>query len=103
MCDLLSLRDVRIVKIGLEAIENILEAGELEAEERLGVNPYAELFERAECLEKIEALQTHEDTSIYETAVRILEVYFGAVEEPEAFEASNIEPDTGESAGPFQF
>lgn len=47
-----------------------------EAEKDLGVggeNPYAKLIKDTEGLEKIENLQNHDNTEIYEKAVQILE------------------------------
>lgn len=41
-----------------------------------GVNPYAQLVEDAEGLDKVEALQDHPNEDLYEKAVHILETYF---------------------------
>ncbi|MCD7449831.1 hypothetical protein HAX54_001747 [Datura stramonium] len=41
-----------------------------------GVNVYAQLIDEAEGLEKIENLQSHDNTEIYEKAVKILETYW---------------------------
>lgn len=78
LCDLLICPDPRIVTVCLEGLENILKVGE--AEKNLGttggVNPYAQLIDDAEGLEKIENLQTHDNTEIYEKAVKLLETYW---------------------------
>ncbi|XP_073008894.1 importin subunit alpha-1b-like [Typha latifolia] len=78
LCDLLVCPDPRIVTVCLEGLENILKVGE--AEKNLGttgdVNPYAQMIEDAEGLEKIENLQSHDNTEIYEKAVKILEQFW---------------------------
>lgn len=78
LCDLLVCPDPRIVTVCLEGLENILKVGE--AEKNLGntgdVNLYAQIIDDAEGLEKIENLQTHDNTEIYEKAVKILETYW---------------------------
>jgi len=78
LCDLLVCPDPRIVTVCLEGLENILKVGE--AEKNLGatggVNLYAQMIDEAEGLEKIENLQSHDNTEIYEKAVKILETYW---------------------------
>ncbi|KAF4393654.1 hypothetical protein CsatB_025847 [Cannabis sativa] len=78
LCDLLVCPDARIVTVCLEGLENILKVGE--AEKNLGnsgeVNLYAQMIDDAEGLEKIENLQSHDNTEIYEKAVKILETYW---------------------------
>ncbi|KAL5700976.1 hypothetical protein ACHQM5_026364 [Ranunculus cassubicifolius] len=78
LCDLLVCPDPRIVTVCLEGLENILKVGE--AEKNLGttgdVNVYAQMIDEAEGLEKIENLQSHDNSEIYEKAVKILETYW---------------------------
>lgn len=78
LCDLLICPDPRIVTVCLEGLENILKIGE--AEKNMGntggVNQYAQLIDDADGLEKIENLQSHDNTEIYEKAVKILETYW---------------------------
>ncbi|KAM3401063.1 hypothetical protein ACQJBY_001066 [Aegilops geniculata] len=77
LCDLLICPDPRIVTVCLEGLENILKVGE--AEKNLGagdVNNYAQMIDDAEGLEKIENLQSHDNTEIYEKAVKMLESYW---------------------------
>uniref|UniRef100_M4FE95 Importin subunit alpha n=1 Tax=Brassica campestris TaxID=3711 RepID=M4FE95_BRACM len=50
------------------------------------VNPHAQLIEDAEGLEKIESLQSHENSDIYEMAVKILETYWLEEEEEDEVE-----------------
>ncbi|WJX80044.1 hypothetical protein P8452_63092 [Trifolium repens] len=78
LCDLLICPDPRIVTVCLEGLENILKVGE--AEKNAGnsgdENLYAQMIDDAEGLEKIENLQSHDNTEIYEKAVKILETYW---------------------------
>jgi hypothetical protein len=66
------------VTVCLEGLENILKVGE--ADKNIGntgdVNLYAQMIDDAEGLEKIENLQSHDNTEIYEKAVKILETYW---------------------------
>lgn len=43
-----------------------------------GTNPFSQLVEDAEGLDKIESLQDHPNEDLYEKAVHILEIYFDA-------------------------
>lgn len=78
LCDLLICPDPRIVTVCMEGLENILKAGEVE--KNLGntgeVNIYAQSIEENDGLEKIENLQSHDNSEIYEKAVKILETYW---------------------------
>nr|XP_028947683.1 importin subunit alpha-2 isoform X2 [Malus domestica] len=77
LCDLLVCPDPRIVTVCLEGLENILKVGEAEkAAGNSEVNLYAQLVDDAEGLEKIENLQSHDNTEIYEKSVKILETYW---------------------------
>ncbi|KAG6751522.1 hypothetical protein POTOM_043713 [Populus tomentosa] len=78
LCDLLICPDPRIVTVCLEGLENILKVGEADknVSETGGVNLYAQMIDDAEGLEKIENLQSHDNTEIYEKAVKILETYW---------------------------
>jgi len=80
MCELLSLADTRIILVALEGIENILKAGEKEAR-ATGINEYATFIEECRGIDKLEVLQNHPHTEIYEKAVSLLEIYFAAEEE----------------------
>lgn len=77
LCDLLVAHDARIINVGLEGIENILRVGE-DDKEALNVdfNEYAGFVEKAEGLDKLEALQSHSNDQVYERAIKILETYF---------------------------
>eukprot|EP01018_Ginkgo_biloba_P025898 Gb_25500 [translate_table: standard] len=83
LCDLLTCPDSRIITVCLEGLENILRVGETEKEQgnTEGVNMYARLIEDADGLDKIENLQTHENTEVYDKAVKILETYLAEDDE----------------------
>mmetsp|Transcript_18873 Transcript_18873/g.58113 ORF Transcript_18873/g.58113 Transcript_18873/m.58113 type:complete len:531 (-) Transcript_18873:428-2020(-) len=89
LCELLSVADVKIVIVALEALENILKVGEAEAKAtNLQHNVMATHVAEAEGLKKIEDLQQHDNHDVYEKAVRLLETYFGVDDED-----VNLAPD----------
>ncbi|XP_008246369.1 PREDICTED: importin subunit alpha-4-like [Prunus mume] len=75
LCDLLICPDPRIITVCLEGPENILKVGEADKEMGMndGINLYAQLVDECEGLDKIDNLQTHDNSEIYEKAVKILE------------------------------
>lgn len=73
LCDLLDVKDAKIVTVALEGLENILKAGQ---QEETGENKYADFIEEAEGVDKIEQLQLHKQEDIYEKAREILETYY---------------------------
>ena len=76
LCDLLDCQDPRIITVCLEGLENILTAGE--AKKIAGVtdvNIYVSQIDDVGGLEKIENLQSHESTEIYEKAAQIVVNY----------------------------
>eukprot|EP01116_Phalansterium_solitarium_P008577 TRINITY_DN22508_c0_g1_i1.p1 TRINITY_DN22508_c0_g1~~TRINITY_DN22508_c0_g1_i1.p1 ORF type:complete len:553 (+),score=142.96 TRINITY_DN22508_c0_g1_i1:90-1661(+) len=81
MCELLVIKDVKMINIVLEFVDCVLATG-------LAVtkgmphkpNPYCTVFEEAGAVELIEELQQHENVEIYEKVVKILETYFAAEE-----------------------
>ncbi|KAL5700296.1 hypothetical protein ACHQM5_025756 [Ranunculus cassubicifolius] len=78
LCDLLVCPDPRIVTVCLEGLENILKVGEVDKTMGItqGVNVFAQMIDDAEGLEKIENLQSHDNSEIYEKAVKVLETYW---------------------------
>ena len=60
LCDLLTCNDPRLVTVALEGIENVLKAGEQEAQASSGANPYTTFVDEAEGLDKLEQLQVRE-------------------------------------------
>jgi importin subunit alpha-6/7 len=101
MCELLGSTDARILQVALTGLENILRVGHAKLDDQ-GLNPNALLIEHcygdfavffgfvvflpffwvsATGLEKLEALQVHENPEIYQKALEIIEIYFGAEDE----------------------
>jgi importin subunit alpha-1 len=73
--------DTKIVLVALEAIEHILKAGEPDGKTITGAdNVFAEYVEDAGGLQVLEDLQDHQNNSVYNQAVAILETYFGGEE-----------------------
>ncbi|XP_010495334.1 PREDICTED: importin subunit alpha-1-like [Camelina sativa] len=78
LCNLLRCVDPKIIILCLKALENILKVGE--EEKNLGntgdMNHYAELIDDAGGLDKMEDLQNHDNSEIYDKALRIMETYW---------------------------
>ncbi len=68
LCELLDVAEVRILLLGMEALEAIL---------KTGVAEYPRLIEEAGGVDKLEGLQEHENQEVYIKAVHIIETYFG--------------------------
>ncbi|KAL0483017.1 importin-alpha [Acrasis kona] len=94
LCDLLVVKDNKILNVALEGLDNILAKGQLD--DSLD-NIYAQHVEEAGGLDKLETLQTHRDQSIFEKSSKIIEDYFGVEDE-------TIETDLPQQdANQFQF
>ncbi|KAI3849425.1 hypothetical protein MKX03_030821 [Papaver bracteatum] len=83
LCDLLKSTDSRIVMVCLKGLENILRVGESDYElgKTNGGNIYAEMIDYCGGLDKIEALQNHDNKDINDMSVYILETYWSRDEE----------------------
>uniref|UniRef100_A0A7N0VL03 Importin subunit alpha n=1 Tax=Kalanchoe fedtschenkoi TaxID=63787 RepID=A0A7N0VL03_KALFE len=92
LCELLVCPDARIVTVCLEGLENILKVGEADKEQggTGGVNLYAQMIDEAEGLDKIENLQSHDNTEIYEKSVKILETYWLEEDEEEVMPPGDL-------------
>lgn len=84
LCELLAVRDTRIVVVALEGLENILKVGEVDARANGGTNPMVTFIHEANGVEKIEGLQEHDSEDVYTKAVSVLEKFFDAEEEDSA-------------------
>lgn len=71
--EVLSSKNFRIMKSGLEALESILRSG-LEAGNP--VNQYKSVLEKEGMISLIEELQFHPDRRVYGAVARIIEIYF---------------------------
>jgi hypothetical protein len=78
LCDALTSHDGSMIKVALEAIENILKRGKQEAERTGQQNMYTLLVEQCGGLDKLEMLQEHEVDQIYQASLNILRVHFNA-------------------------
>ncbi|EOA34843.1 hypothetical protein CARUB_v10022422mg [Capsella rubella] len=80
LCGLLGCSDPEIIIVCLKALENILKVGE--EEKNMGnnnagdMNHYAVLIEEAGGLDKMEDLENHDNSEIYDKAVKIMETYW---------------------------
>ncbi len=72
MCNLLNARDDKLVAVLLDGIANIL--GAADKMDELGKVSGA--IEECEGLDKIELLQNHENESIYQKALNIIQTFF---------------------------
>jgi importin subunit alpha-2 len=92
-CDLLNIRDWKTIVVLLDGIENMLKgAAEVGQAEKVA-------FAIEECggLDKIEQLQSHENTTVYNKAYTIIENYFSVENEEDA----DLIPDR-DMTGDFQ-
>lgn len=79
--------------VALEGIENILKAAEAMMKQRPEMNALPQItsiIEECGGLQRIEELQNHQNHSIYERSMKILESYFDV--EEDTMEDSNIAP-----------
>ncbi|XP_012262741.2 importin subunit alpha-3 [Athalia rosae] len=89
-CDLLSCKDSQVVQVVLDGINNMLKMAGPQVEQ------LANMIEECSGLDKIEALQSHENLEIYRLAYDIIEQYFS-----EEIDDINVAPQTADGA--FQF
>ena len=102
LCDLLTCNDPRLVTVALEGIENVLKAGDYEAQHQPstgGPNPYTAFVDEAEGLDKLEQLQSHSNEDVYKKAMHILETYFGLDDDDDD---GAIAPETTQQGFVFQ-
>lgn len=74
MCMLLDSKDYKCVKVVMDGIVNILGT----AEKTGDLDKVAMLVEECGGLDKIEALQNHENEEIYQKALNIIDTYFSS-------------------------
>lgn len=82
LVQMLNLNDVKIIQVVLDALSNILKAGE----QPDGSNPCADYLEEASGLDVIEELQNHDNEGVYKKCLAIIETYFSEGEEEDTFQ-----------------
>ncbi len=104
-CDQLLESEVKIVKVALEGLENILRIGALQLKEHpdLGENEYARFVDEAGGLDKIEQLQSHPNKDVYTRASKIIETYFGYDDDMDGATGATDAPVVDANSNMFQF
>ena len=74
LCSVLDVPDARITTVVLDAIDNILRVGKNAGRDYVG------FVDECDGLDKIEALQEHQNNDIYQKVIDIIEKYFGVEE-----------------------
>ncbi|KAI9905456.1 hypothetical protein PsorP6_013641 [Peronosclerospora sorghi] len=97
LCDLLEVKDAKVVIVALEGLENILRVGEMQKTN--DINDIATMIDEADGVTKIQALQYHANEDIYVKSLKIVETYFNGEEDAE----DSLAPDTDANAQQFQF
>lgn len=73
---ILTMRDVRMLAVALEGLDNCLECGEKNFKNEEGENEFTILMEQDGLLDELEQLQQHPNHNIYNMALKIIEKYF---------------------------
>lgn len=92
LCDLLVVKETKVVTVILDALANILQA----AEKLQHLEQVCMMIEECEGLDKIEALQQHQNSMVYQMALSIIDKYFSEEEDDQA-----LAPNT--SGGEYKF
>ncbi|KAG4085508.1 putative SRP1-importin alpha [Neocallimastix lanati (nom. inval.)] len=99
ICDLLTCGDNTIISISLDALDNILKVGELDAKNNTdNQNLMALQIEECGGIEAINDLQRHENDEIYKKAYNIIDLYFSEEEE-----VADLAPTVNQSTGEYDF
>ncbi|CAI5727810.1 hypothetical protein KXD40_005692 [Peronospora effusa] len=96
---LLDVQDPRVINVSLDALENILRAGEASMSLTDTENCMIRHIEEADGIELIQNLQFHHEEDIYEKSVRIIRDYFDGEDE----EDFDITPDMDYNSHQFTF
>lgn len=88
LCSVIDSADPKILLVILEAIQSILKVGDANGRDYIG------FVDECDGLDKIENLQEHENTNVYEKAVFIIETFFGIDEGEDENLVPTIDGDT---------
>ena len=77
LCQILTLRDNKIIKVALEALDNMLKLAQKEDIRTGARNLIAAVIEDCGALDQLEALQEHESDDIFNKTSNMLKDYFG--------------------------
>jgi len=94
VCDLLIVEDARIVTVALDALEAFLKSCQ-DTEVDIPT-----MIDECDGIDKVEALQSHENVEVYEKAVRLIETYFGGEDDEEN---EQIQPQVNAANNTFAF
>ncbi|RLN91498.1 hypothetical protein BBJ28_00018558 [Nothophytophthora sp. Chile5] len=95
---LLDAQDPRVVNVSLDALENILRAGEADMSVNDTENRMARYIEEADGVELIQNLQFHQEEEIYEKSLRIIQDYFDGEDDEEFDIAPEMDYDSRQFA-----
>jgi hypothetical protein len=93
MSEALNLTDSGLILVALDAIKQVLRTGKEQGK------PYDVYFDECDGVSKLENLQHHSNTKIYERAVELIDDFYGGGEED--LEDENLAP--AQSGGFYQF
>jgi len=97
LCSLLDVQDGNILMVVLDALEALFKCDEKSS----GLLLVPALVDEADGLERLEALQEHENHAVYTKAVHLIEAYFGAEDDDEETGPENIAPQGSTAAFSF--
>ena len=98
LCDLLDCPDPKVIVVALDALSNILRVGQAEAEETGEENLHTQYIEEADGLDKLEFLQEHTNSQVYDKVIVLLMKYFPYEEEDQ-----NLAPSVNATSGGYDF
>jgi len=81
LCNILQVPDPKVINVAIDALDNILRVGQVDADKLGTSNTYAEFIEECDGLDKIEYLQSHPRQEIYNKSHQIIVKYFSHHEE----------------------
>lgn len=91
LCDLLDVGEARLLLLAMEALNAILKSVSSGHE----LDDIINLIDEADGIEKLEALQQHENEEVYQKSMQMIEKYFSA--EDGENESENIAPSVGQN------